>query len=243
MIERNIATTTHGRYLVEPPSSSGPAPMLVGFHGYAEAAEAQMERMRAIPGADRWLLVCVQGLHRFYQRRTNEVIASWMTRQDRESAIADNLAYVEGVIDVVSSAFADQGGRELPPSRESAATRFGGTGRRDRLRLVFAAFSQGVAMAFRAASATARQVDGIICVGGDVPPEIDTALLAHVRRALVCRGASDEWYTDAKFQHDIARLRESGAAVHAVAFDGGHEWSEAVLGNAATFLQELRGPG
>jgi len=243
VIERTIATTTHGRYLLLPAAAAVPAGLLVGFHGYAEGADSQLARLRAIPGSDRWHLVSIQGLHRFYQRRTNEVIASWMTRQDREAAIADNLAYVEGVIDVVSSAFADQAGRELSPSRESAATRFGGTGRRDRLRLVFAAFSQGVAMAFRAASATARQVDGIICVGGDVPPEIDTASLAHVQRALVCRGASDEWYTDAKFQHDIARLRESGAAVHAVAFDGGHEWSEAVLGNAATFLQELRGPG
>ena len=54
--------------------------------------------MRAIPGAARWRLVAIQGLHRFYQRRDNQVVASWMTRQDRELAIADNLAYVAGVM-------------------------------------------------------------------------------------------------------------------------------------------------
>ena len=216
MIERNIATTTHGRYLVLPASTPAPAGLLVGFHGYAEGAESQLERLRAIPGADRWALVSVQGLHRFYQRRTNEVIASWMTRQDRELAIADNLAYVEGVVDAVS--------REI--ARETS-------------RLVFAAFSQGVAMAFRAATATSRRVDGVIAVGGDVPPEIDAVSLARVRKALICRGASDEWYADAKFQHDVTRLRQSGAAVDAVTFDGGHEWSEAVLKNAAAFLREL----
>src|SRR6476646_9254105 len=102
--------------------------------------------MRAIPGAERWLLVAVQGLHRFYQRRTNEVVASWMTRQDRELAIADNLTYVADVVDEVA--------KEWP-----GATR-----------LVFAGFSQGVAMAFRAACDSRRTVNGVMAVGGDVPP-------------------------------------------------------------------------
>src|ERR671938_412195 len=102
MIERTIAATTHGRYVVEAPSNgTAPAGTLVGFHRYAEGAEAQLERMRSIPGADRWLLVAVQGLHRFYHRRANEVVASWMTRQDRELAIADNTAYVNAVVDAV----------------------------------------------------------------------------------------------------------------------------------------------
>jgi len=220
VIERSIAVRTHGRYLVVPPAALGPAPLLIGFHGYAEGAEAQLERLRTIPGADRWRLASIQGLHRFYQRRTNDVIASWMTRQDRELAIADNLAYVDGVIDAAS--------REM--GREPA-------------RLVLAAFSQGVAMGFRAATATTRRVDGVIAVGGDVPPEIDAGSLARTHQALVCRGASDEWYTDTKFQHDITRLRESGVTVHAVTFEGGHEWSEAVLKNAGTFLRELEEAG
>ena len=103
MIERTIAVGTHGRYLVEPPASGVAAPLLFGFHGYAEGAEAQLERMRAIPGSDRWRLVAIQALHRFYQRRDNQVVASWMTRQDRELAIADNLAYVAGVMREVAT--------------------------------------------------------------------------------------------------------------------------------------------
>jgi len=215
VIERSIATTTHGRYLTLPAVAALPAGLLVGFHGYGEGAESQLQRLRAIPGSDRWTLVAIQGLHRFYQRRTNEVIASWMTRQDRELAIVDNLAYVEAVVDVVS--------------RESAAVS----------RLVFAGFSQGVAMAFRAACATLRRVDGIIAVGGDVPPEIGADALARVRSALVCRGERDEWYTTDKFQHDVTRIRQSGAAVQPVMFEGGHEWAETVLEKAAGFLHDL----
>src|SRR5919197_2801441 len=102
MIERTIAATVHGRYIVAPPVMADSAPILVGFHGYAEAAEHQLERLRAISGADDWLIVSVQGLNRFYQRRTNDVIAGWMTRQDRELAIADNRAYVTSVVEDVA---------------------------------------------------------------------------------------------------------------------------------------------
>jgi len=214
VIERTSAIGTHGRYLLEPPASAGPAPMLVGFHGYGEGADIQLERMRRIPGADRWLLVSIQGLHRFYQRRANEVVASWMTRQDREHAIADNLAYASAVIDAVE--------REYP----------GGT------RLVLTGFSQGVAMMFRAAVASSRPVDGVIAVGGDVPPELGPAVLARLRRALVCHGARDEWYTEAIFGRDIQRLREAGVTVRPLEFGGGHEWSDEVVQAASSFLDE-----
>jgi predicted esterase len=214
VIERSIATRTHGRYLVVPPASLGPAPVLVGFHGYAEGAEAQLERLRAVPGAERWRLVSIQGLHRFYQRRTNEVVAGWMTRQDRELAIADNLAYVAGVMEAI--------GREWPGAP----------------RVVFAGFSQGVAMTFRAAAAAAGRVDGVIAVGGDVPPELDAAALARVPAAVVCRGARDEFYAPATFDNDVRRLREAGAEVRPVLFDGAHEWSDAVARAAAVFLHE-----
>ena len=214
MIERTIAAGTHGRYLIEPPATSGPAPLLVGFHGYGEGAEVQLERLRRIPGAESWRLVSIQGLHRFYQRRANEVVASWMTRQDRELAIADNLAYVAAVVDAVE--------REHPGAP----------------RLVFSGFSQGVAMAFRAAVASARAVDGVIAVGGDVPPELDAAAVGAVRHALVCHGNRDEWYTEAIFGRDVGRLRDAGVAVTPVEFDGGHEWSAEVVTAAALFLRE-----
>jgi predicted esterase len=214
VIERVIRAGTHGRYLIEPPASPAPAPLLVGFHGYGEGAPAQLERMRRIPGSERWLLVSIQALHRFYQRRTNDVVASWMTREDRDLAIADNLVYVAAVVDDVH--------REYPAAP----------------RVVFTGFSQGVAMTFRAAAASTRPVDAVIAVGGDVPPEIDHAALTRVPRALVCRGSRDEWYTQAIFQRDLERLRHAGVAVQPLEFDGGHEWSDPVLEAAAIVLRE-----
>jgi predicted esterase len=214
VIERTIAVAAHGRYLVAPPATAVPAPILVGFHGYAEAAEHQLARLQAVPGAGAWLLVSIQALNRFYQRRTSDVVAGWMTRQDRELAIADNLAYVTGVIDQVASDWPT-----LPT-------------------LVFAGFSQGVAMAFRAAVAPGRPVASVIAVGGDVPPEIDAAALSRVRAALICRGTSDPLYSDETFATDVRRLREARAEVRPLEFPGGHEWSGDVLTAAALLLAE-----
>lgn len=216
MLERTIATEIHGRYLVEPASGSAPAPLLVGFHGYGEGASEMLARLTQIEGSSRWHTVSIQGLSRFYNRRNNEVIASWMTRQDRELAIADNLAYVAAVVETVA--------RECPSTGD----------------VVCAGFSQGVAMAFRAAASSNRRVRGVIAAGGDVPPEIDAASLKKIARALVCHGARDEWYTLEKFANDVTRLRAAGVDTRPVDFDGGHEWSAAVLTAAATFLNELQ---
>lgn len=214
MIERVIAATTRGRYLIETPAQPGPAPLLVGFHGYGEGAATQLERMRRIPAAERWLLVSIQGLHRFYQRRADQVVASWMTRQDRELAIADNLDYVAAVMAAID--------QEFPGAP----------------RVMFCGFSQGVALAFRAAAAASRTIGGVIAVGGDVPPEIDAVALRRVGRVLVCHGSRDEWYTQDIFDRDVQRLGEAGVAVTALAFDGGHEWSAPVVDAASAFLRQ-----
>lgn len=214
MIERTAVTTIHGRYLVVPPAAPGPAPLLVGFHGYGEDAEAQLERLCAIPGSAQWGIVSIQALHRFYERRTNRVVASWMTRQDRELAIADNLAYVRTCIDAVVAAWP-----ATPP-------------------IVFAGFSQGVAMAFRAASAVDRGAAGVIAVGGDVPPDLTPVDLKRISAALLARGASDEWYTEQQFADDERRLRQSSVRVSAIRLNAGHQWSSEVAAAAAQFLRQ-----
>ena len=214
MIERTIAITTHGRYLLAAPPAGEAAPLLIGFHGYGEGADTQLERLRAIPAASRWRTASIQGLHRFYDRRANQVVASWMTRQDRELAIADNIAYVSAILAEIA--------RDAPFPH-----------------IVFAGFSQGVAMMFRAATACSSRVAGAIAVGGDIPPEISPEALAGVRSALVCRGARDPWYSTEKFDADVTRLRSAGVDTRPLHFDGGHEWSDEVVRAASAFLDQL----
>ena len=93
-------------------------------------------------------------------------------------------------------------------------------------------------MTFRAAAAAARIADGVIAVGGDVPPELSAEAAGRVRHALLGHGARDEWYTQALFERDVQRLRDANVAVTAVEFDGGHEWSDEIVRAASLFLRE-----
>jgi predicted esterase len=211
--EYSIETTTHGRYLVD---GAGPGkPLLVGFHGYGESAETELNRLASIPGSDRWTIVAIQGLHRFYRRRSNEVVASWMTRQDRLLAIQDNTSYVKKVIDAVAN--------------EGGASRS----------LVFSGFSQGVAMAFRAATASGRRVRGVIALAGDVPPDIESTALAQIPAVLIGIGSKDEWYTTEKLALDEQRLRGAGVHLEVCSFDAGHEWTSTFAQAAAGFLNSI----
>ena len=174
-----------------------------------------MERLQSIPGSGAWRLVAIQGLNRFYRGRSQHVVAGWMTREDRELAIADNLAFVSNVLDAVAR---EWGNEE---------------------RLVFVSFSQGAAMAYRAACAAVRSVSGVIALGGDVPPELDRAALARIPAALIGRGSRDEWYTAPKLDQDAQRLCDAGVDVSVVPLDAGHEWTTPFADAAGTFLKRL----
>src|SRR5262249_3722688 len=196
--EHTIPVSTHGRYLVSPGESSR-TPMLLGFHGYGEKAEDELRRLQTIPGVDQWAVVSIEGLHQFYRRRTDEVVASWMTRQNRELAIGDNIVYVQNVVDTLS--------------RDSTVP------------LVLTGFSQGVAMAFRAAAGLKQPVTAVIACGGDIPPELEANALARIPTVLICRGVRDEWYTSEKQAADEQRLRAAGVIVQSVVINAGHEWT------------------
>lgn len=209
-----IGASTLGRYLVAPATASGPAPLLVGFHGYGENAEQHLAALRGIPGVTRWRVASVQALHRFYRTRTGDVVGSWMTSLDREQAILDNVAYVRSVVTAL---------------RSDADTP-----------LVYAGFSQGVAMAYRAALSAGHRCDGLIVLAGDVPPELQVLPTDRWPPVLLGCGRDDQWYTEAKLRADLAFLESCPNAVDTVRFDGGHEWHADFDRAAGRFLEQIR---
>lgn len=192
-----VEATTHGRVLVRDATTAPARGLFVAFHGYAQSAEIMMGDLDPIEALRAWTVVSVQGLHRFYTRGDERVVASWMTRQDREQAIADNIAYVDRAIDAVA-------GHTSP-------------------RIVLAGFSQGVAMAWRAAMHGRRPAAGLVALAGDIPPDVDPAGAPPV---LIGAGLRDTWFTPAKRSLDVARLAAAGVSHDVVAFDGAHEWTD-----------------
>ena len=205
----HVETRTHGRVVVRAPEASPPWPALVGFHGYAEDAETHLHALARIPGADAWLLASVQALHPFYTRQ-QKVVANWMTAQDRELAIADNVDYV---------------GRALHALRE----RHGNP-----RALVFAGFSQGGAMAYRAAAR--YDCSGLLILAADVPPDVGGTTDVTLPPVLIGRGTGDEWYSREKHAADILTLSYLRTHVESCVFEGGHEWTNEFYEAAGRFL-------
>jgi predicted esterase len=198
--EHTIAATVHGRFLVRP---GPPERLLIGFHGYAETADIHINELLKIRGVENWTVAAIQALHPFYTARTQQIVASWMTKLDREQAIADNKAYVRSVIDSF----------------------------RETRTVVFLGFSQGGAMAYRAASDFGRAA-GVIVLAADLPPDVTT----NIPPVLIGRGNRDDWYTDEKLKKDLKYLPDAEVC----RFDGGHEWTDTFRDAAARFLEKLR---
>jgi predicted esterase len=202
--ERWFEAKVHGRVLFD--EAWAPAnEWWVGFHGYGESAEHSLAALASL-GLDRPVgRLAVDALSAFYTKQ-GDVVGCWMTKRGREWAIGDNVSYVTGAL----GALAEEAG--------------GWPGR-----LVAVGFSQGTAMAYRAAVAVAAESATcveLVALAGDVPPEIDATSLGRLARVLIGRGDQETWYGEDKLLADEARLRAAGVAVSVCRFAGGHEWTE-----------------
>ena len=199
-----------------PPARAGS--VWYGFHGYGQLARSLVRDL--LPLAERHHVAAPEGLSRFYPKGGDgRVGASWMTRDDRETEIADYLRYLDLVHEHVR-----------PP---------------DGVPVRLLGFSQGAATACRwAAYGTAVRPDRVVLWGGDVPPDLDWDRAAVRLRAIqftLVNGNADPYMPADAVERSAQRLREQGVGVDLVWFDGGHHLDTAVLRGLATWDLPLPG--
>ncbi|HYN09885.1 MAG TPA: hypothetical protein VES67_21050 [Vicinamibacterales bacterium] len=208
-----IETSIHGRVLYD--DRAGPTSgVVMAFHGYGQSADDMLADVQRVPAIERWRLVVPQALHRFYTRDQQRIVASWMTREDRDLGIQDNLEYVARVIDRI-------GGGASP--------------------LVCLGFSQGASMAYRAAVLGRHPVSGVIALGGDIPPEVRAATVADGRswpEVLIGAGERDTWFNP-RLDGELTFLMSRGISHQVVRYDGAHEWTPAFAAAAGQWLDTL----
>ena len=212
MREHLIKTSVSGRYLLHMPSRSGPAPLLVGFHGYGQTAEDEFDLLCSIPGTENWLCCSIEALHPVYTSK-GDPGSSWMTSRDREQRIEENVAYVDAVIERI---------RALYYVTET---------------LCFHGFSQGSGMACRAALLGTYPASGLMLIGGDIPPELPVS--ASIGRVHIARGSSDPLYLQEQLEQDCARLHEAALPFVSCNFTGLHGPNDEYLQSAGAFLEEV----
>jgi predicted esterase len=198
------------------PSASGVRELWYVLHGYGQLAASFLEDFRAIDDGTR-LIVAPEALSRFYdgdaQARLHKdaaVGASWMTREDRESEIADYLVYLDTLHKTV---LATVGAAEPPP-------------------VTVLGFSQGGATAARWVASGSVRAARLVLWGSQFPPELDLADSgAPLRRAqaTLVIGTKDIFATPKIVAKETARLNDAGFPFRFVTFEGGHRLDDDTL--------------
>ena len=188
---------------------ASPAPGAIWFllHGYGQLAGAFIRYFSDLASDDS-LLVAPEAMNRFYLASPDKatgyerpVGASWMTREDRASEIADYVEYLDALFDAVT---------------ESA------TGSPPAINVV--GFSQGGATATRWVTHGRARIDRLILWGSLLPPETDLSPGHALRRARLTLvvGNRDQYIDDAALAAEQARLDAAKVPYDAIRFDGGH---------------------
>lgn len=204
------------RYYLLGDQSPGPGRELwYAVHGYGQLAGRFLRHLEPLADGTR-LIVAPEGLSRFYLEHpgragsaATRVGATWMTREDRESEIADHVAYLDALHDRILSSL---GG---PPSS-----------------VHLLGFSQGVATITRWLSLGRVRADHLVLWAGRVPQDILPLGDDHpLRRARidVVTGDEDEFATPAVLEEQRGLFAAAGLEPRMHRHPGGHRLDAATL--------------
>jgi predicted esterase len=166
-----------------------------------------------VSGAPR-AIVAPEALSRYYLDDTrggshagSSVGATWMTREDRDSEISDQISYLDSLYDAVAA--------KAAPA--AALTVLG--------------FSQGVATVCRWLDRGRTRADRLICWGGAIPDDVrlgEGSPIRHPALWLVA-GSRDIYATAERVAHHESVLRAARVPFTRLAFDGGHRLDDETM--------------
>jgi predicted esterase len=193
------------------------APRTVWFviHGYGQLA-GQFIRYFADLAAPDVLLVAPEAMNRYYlvppsrgPAAERPVGATWMTREDRESEIADYVEYLDTLYTEVAARAAANG----------ATVRVIG-------------FSQGAATASRWVMHGDARIGELVLWGGLLPPEVDFARGPSALRRVpltIVLGDADQFVNEEMLGAQRAKLDRAAIPYRLIRFEGGHVISRALF--------------
>lgn len=209
--EHHFTTSRTSRHYTLGPAAAAAREVWFLLHGYGQLAGRFLGAFQSLDDGTR-CLVAPEALSRFYLGETggrhDKVGASWMTREDRLTDIADYVRYLDALHGEILRGRGDAGGVRV------------------------LGFSQGTATAARWLALGAARADRLILYGGEMPPDLDLAA-ARVRwertEVMLVAGSHDSYITPKILARDEDRLRAHGIEYRVERFDGGHEVLPGVL--------------
>lgn len=205
MFKKNIIVPKTARYFVL--GESGPAITNVWFvcHGYGQLASYFIRNFESLENKNT-LIVAPEGLHRFYwEKFSGRVVASWMTKEDREEDITDYVNYLDMVYQEVMQSLGNEN-----------------------VRVTILGFSQGVATVSRWMEAKQVPVQQLIFWAGTLPPELNLISLKKFKSYFVV-GDADEFIRKDQVEETEKRLSTHQIPYEIIRYQGKHEIDEPTL--------------
>jgi predicted esterase len=182
-------------------------------HGYGQLARDFVANFTPVSAPGR-TIVGPEALSRYYlddtrggSHATSQVGATWMTREDRDSEIADQISYLDSLHAAVAA--------QAAPG--AALTVLG--------------FSQGVATVCRWLDRGRTRADRLICWGGAIPDDVRLGQDSPIRHPALwlVAGLRDIYATAERVAHHESVLRAAGVPFTRLTFDGGHRLDDGTM--------------
>jgi len=206
MNENHLITPRTARFYTLGKLSESTQNVWIVLHGYGQLAKDFLQLFESIDN-DSNFLIAPEGLNRFYSRhRTQTVVSTWMTSEDRHNEIKDYITYLDNLYSHLNL-------------------------HHSKARIIVLGFSQGVATASRWINATENRVDDFVIYAGEIAKELLTPFSEKIKSLplIYVTGKSDPLIT--REEHLKVYEMMKNLKAHILEFDGGHEVLPEVVKN------------
>lgn len=178
------------------------------FHGYGQLAEFFIRKFNPFFNPDR-LIVAPEGTNYGYlQNFQGRVGANWMTKHERETAIANNHRYLDGLMESILQSYS-----VLP-------------------KIKVLGFSQGAATATRWASRWSEKIEHLVLWSGGFAHDLKLTEAKEKfssTKFTIVLGDQDSMITQESLEKQSELMKKLEKTAEIIHFEGGHELNQEVL--------------
>lgn len=193
--------------------------LIIAFHGYGQAARKFVHKFEGLDDG-KTLVVCPEGLSRFYWKNfTGDVVASWMTREDRDDDIKDNMNYINLLFESISAQLADN------------------------VEVSVLGFSQGCPTASRWVSSQQPDIHHLILWAGQLAHDENYAAASDYfknKHLFFVYGTEDEFLPFGYKEKTLELAKKSGLEFDVKPFEGKHVVDREVLANLFKEIKSIK---
>ncbi len=203
MHQKNIIIPKTARYFVLGEPTHHIKTIWFVCHGYGQLANYFIKNFELL-NDHKNLIIAPEGLHRFYwQGFSGKVVASWMTKEDRNEDIKDYINYLDAVYAEVLSSFKNK-----------------------KVKINVLGFSQGTATVCRWIENKKCAIDNLILWAGAFPTDMDFKMNKFFFNAIkisLVIGNTDEFINEQQVQEHKNLLKTNAIKFQLIRFKGKHE--------------------